>query len=312
MCTNIKEDNTVNIDTLKYVLALAEQKNYSHVAEEMNISQSSLSKQIHKLEDELGIKLFDRTTRHIRLTVAGSEFLQHAAKILHDIKEAEQAMQEYCITQRGELVIGVIPVICYFGLTSLIVSFQKSYPGIKVKIKEAEAKSLLQLRKNLKIDVAFTTFTNNPEVNQAFELFPIITDHLVLVTGQFHPLAKCKSVDIKDLAHEKFVSMTHNSIHTEIFVNTCKKSGFNPDIIYESDHIDMILGFVSDGLGVAILTSQVAKPFQRQNKIKIIKLNQQVHVTIALAIPKKASLNPSVKAFKKYILESEIYQKYVM
>lgn len=294
---------TVNIDTLKYVLALAEQKNYSKVAEEMNISQSSLSKQISKLEDELGVKLFDRTTRHIHLTVAGSEFLRHAAKILHDINETKKAMQEYCITQRGELVIGAIPVICYFGLTSLIVSFQKSYPGIKVKIKEAETKLLLQLRKNLKIDAAFITFTDNSELNQTFELFPLITDHLVLIIGQFHPLAEFKAVDIKDLASEKFVSMTNNSFNTEIFINICKKSGFNPDIIYQSDHIDMLLSFVSDGLGVSLLTSQVAKQFQRQNKIKIINLNEQVNVTIALAIPKEINLNPSVRAFKKYTLE---------
>lgn len=293
----------MNIDTLKYVLALAEKKNYSITAYEMNISQSSLSKQISKLEDELGVKLFDRTTRHIRLTIAGSEFLRHAAKILHDIDEAERAMQEYCVTQRGELVIGAIPVICYFGLTELIVSFQKSYPGIKLKVKEGETKLLLQLRKNLKIDAAFVTFTDDPNLNQTFKLFPLITDQLVLITDQFHHLAEYKTVDIKDLANEKFISMTNNSFSTEIFRNTCKKSGFNPDIIYQSDHIDIILSFVVNGLGVSLLTSKVAKKFQRENKIKIINLNEQVNVTIALGIPKETNLSPSIRAFKKYTLE---------
>ncbi|WPC40245.1 LysR family transcriptional regulator [Clostridium sp. JS66] len=293
----------MNIDTLKYVLALAEYQSYSKAAEEMHISQSSLSKQISKLEGELGVKLFDRTTRHICLTVAGSEFLRHAAKILNDVDEAEKAMQEYCIIQRGELVIGTIPVICYFGLASLIVSFQKRYPGIKLKLKEAETKLLIQLRKNLKIDAAFVTFTDDTELNSTFELFPIITDHIVLVTPQFHPLAAYKSVDFKDIVSEKFVSMTNNSLATEIFINACKKAGFTPDIVYESDHIDMILGFVSSGLGVSLLTSQIAKKFIKGNNIKIVNLNEKINVTIALAIPKEKNLMPGIRAFKKYTLE---------
>lgn len=140
-------------------------------------------------------------------------------------------------------------------------------------------------------------------MNNTFELFPLITDHLVLVTGIFHPLASYKSLDIKDIAGEKFVSMTNNSFNTEIFISACNQAGFNLNIAYESDHIHMILSFVSDGLGVCLLTSQVVKKFRRQNKIKIINLNDEINVTIALAVPKVTNLSSNVRTFKKYTLE---------
>lgn len=97
--------------------------------------------------------------------------------------------------------------------------------------------------------------------------------------------------------------MTNNSLATEIFINVCKKAGVTPDIVYESDHIDMILGFVSGGLGVSLLTSQIAKKFIKGNNIKIVNLNEKINVTIALAIPKEKNSAPGIRAFKKYTLE---------
>jgi len=151
----------MDIEHFRSFLALAKHQHFSNAADEIHLSQSSLSKQIEKLEKEFSVKLFNRTTRTVRLTPAGKEFLTHARNIVDEFDLTRRNMQEYSGMERGQIILGTIPIISYLGLTSLIASFQRTYPGIELKIKEAESKTLLQWRHDLKIDVAFITQTDN-------------------------------------------------------------------------------------------------------------------------------------------------------
>lgn len=134
----------MEIHQLEYFLAVSTCMSFSTASMEINVSQSTLSHQIRKLEDELGVKLFIREPRSVRLSPAGEEFLEHTRKILAAIKTSQEAMQQYTNYIKGHLSIGAIPTIAYLGFNRIITKFIQSYPGISVEIHEANTDDLLQ------------------------------------------------------------------------------------------------------------------------------------------------------------------------
>ena len=113
---------------LEYVLAVAKYNNFTRAAEEIRTSQSSLSQQIGKLENELGISLFMRTTRSVQLTPAGAEFVTHAKRIMAEVAKARLCINEYVSIEKGNLTLGVIAVVGHSNIPKLIVSFQNNFP----------------------------------------------------------------------------------------------------------------------------------------------------------------------------------------
>ena len=128
----------MDIYQLEYVLAVAKYRNFTRASEELNISQSSLSQQIAKLEDELGVRLFERTTRSVYPSPAGIDFIKHATKIMDECNLAKQTVKKYISAELGKIIIGYIPIIGVYGIPSLITSFQERYLKIKVEFLEAQ------------------------------------------------------------------------------------------------------------------------------------------------------------------------------
>src|SRR3954447_10754713 len=136
----------MNIEQLKYVMAIVKHQHLTNASYEVSISQSSLSKYLKKVEEELGgVQLFDRTTRNVKLTAAGQEFSKYASRIIAEYENMMSAMEEFTSLERGGLSVGTIPVYSSRGLISLFTSFQKKYPGIQLEIKEKLTNELIDL-----------------------------------------------------------------------------------------------------------------------------------------------------------------------
>jgi DNA-binding transcriptional LysR family regulator len=146
---------------LEYVLAVAEYKNFTRAAEEINTSQSSLSQQISKLENELGINLFFRTTRSVQITPAGKEFIRHAKRIMQGVNEARKCINEYVSYEKGELTLGIIPPIGHYRIPNLLSSFKKTFPRVNLQIIEDQCANLFDLLHSSKIDGAFVFGTDS-------------------------------------------------------------------------------------------------------------------------------------------------------
>ena len=149
----------MEIHQLQYAVAVAKYKSFTQAANAINISQPSLSLQINKLEEELGIKIFERTTRTVRLTPAGTDFIKHALRILSEVEQAKQTIQEHLSTNRGYIKVGLFPVISHYHLTTTISQFQKNYPGIKLDFIEYECEKLHSMILASEIDIAILSET---------------------------------------------------------------------------------------------------------------------------------------------------------
>lgn len=289
----------MELHQLNYVLALAKYQHFSRAADEICVSQSTLSQQINKLENELGVLLFARTTRTVQLTSAGKEFIRYAARIISEVHQSKNAMLEYISADRGEIIIGAIPIIGYLGLTSVIAGFQKSHPAVHIEIKEDASDLLLASLLNFEIDVALMSPPSDPKAYPNVSFTTLLNDDLVLIVPQGHLLATKKMIHLKDAKNEKFIMMKTGFGMLRTTINACKEAGFEPSITYQSSQVETILSLVAEGLGVSLLTSRLASSMKNPT-VRVVKLRNAPKRITALAVVENACSSPSVKAFCKY------------
>ncbi len=158
---------------LEYVLAVAKHHNFTRAAEEIKISQSSLSQQIHKLEVELGINLFVRTTRSVQLTPAGAEFVTHAKRIMSEVNEARRCIQDHVSIIKGQLTIGALAVIGHYNIPNLLSSFQDNFPGIRINIIEKQCEDSLSMLQASKLTLLLFRLTSRIPCFNFIPLQPI-------------------------------------------------------------------------------------------------------------------------------------------
>lgn len=281
---------------LEYVLAVAKYNNFTRAAEEIKISQSSLSQQINKLESELGTSLFVRTTRSVRLTPAGTEFVVHARRIMAEVSEARRSIQEHVSIVKGELTLGTLAVIGDYNLPNLIKSFQDNFPGIKMHIVEEQCEELLAMLHSSKIDAAFVQIARP---NNQFVFHPLIHDRMVVVVSSHHPLANRGSVDIKELKNEKFILTPPTSGHYHDFHSACMAEGFEPNIILSCAIVKTMLSFVREEIGITVLSSKVALS-EKDPSMRVIGLTPTIPRRISLATRKSSDTPPTLKMFLKF------------
>ena len=291
----------LEIHQLEYVVAVEKYRSFSLAAEEICVAQSTLSHQIKKLEEELGVKIFERTTRSIQPTPAGAQFLSIVKQILGELRRARQLMEEFNNLERGYLVIGTLPNIGYLGLTSLIASFAKRYPGIQLELRDGNSDQLMKWLQDSDIDAALLTHTFDENQHKSIQFYPLIHDEFVLIVSKNHPLAGREIIHLGEAAEEKFLATKASQGVRNIFVQACRNAGFEPNIIFESDNLETICGLVAEGLGVALLSTKVVHYLPRPN-LSILRLHTKIGRTTALAIPSEPFSPAVVNLFRDFTL----------
>ncbi len=287
----------MELHQLEYVRAVAKFQNFTRAAEEINVSQSSLSQQINKLENELGVRLFERTTRRVKLTPAGVDFVAHANNVLQELDDANRHIQEYLTVERGHIELGVFPAIGSFNLTELIADFQKSFPGVKLSFREAECEELVEMLMDSKINLAFLSEFDTDEV----EFYNLLVDEVGLIINPFHPLAVQQSVSLAQVANEDFILPYQTSGLYKSFESACREAGFSPNVVYYCSHIDTNVGLVKSNMGIGVLSYRTA--LRHENEVKVLRIVPPVIRKISLAAPKNNKYSPAVSVFIKFALQ---------
>ncbi|WP_094603147.1 HTH-type transcriptional regulator GltC [Sporomusa silvacetica DSM 10669] len=292
----------MEIYQLKYVLTVAKYMNFSRAASEVCVTPSSLSQQIKKLEEELGIVLFGRTTRSVHLTPAGVEFVEYAKKIMQDISGVNHAMQKYVVGESGQISIGGIPALGAFGITPLIASFQKTYPKISLEFHEAECLDLYPLLLHSKVDVAFLTAYDKYKPGKVpIEAYPLVQDEIVIVTSPSHPFAARKTIDLHEAANENFICFSKTSGLYLDTLEACKLSGFEPRFGYDAHSVDTCFGLVAEGMGISMLSSRSAMSTTRKD-IAIVRFKPAALRTLSFVFLKKHKLASVLLNLKNFLV----------
>lgn len=291
----------MELHQLEYVLAVEKHLHFSAAAEEINVTQPTLSHQIKRLEEEMGVQLFIRTTRSIQLTPAGREFVAYAKKILQEVENAKNAMIEYSQLKRGYLKVGAIPNLIYMGVIKLIADFQKKYPGIQIKLYEDNSDDLLKMMQANELDVAFITY---PYISKTeLDFYPLIYDDLVLVVSRNHPLANRDIVKVSELAEEKFLMVASTTGLRQSLIQLCREAGFEPNIIFETAHVETITGLVNEGIGITLFARRIAEGLASKHN-RIIKLDTSLKRVTGLAVSRSSNLL-ATRTFKEFVLNHD-------
>ncbi|ALS21925.1 LysR family transcriptional regulator [Paenibacillus naphthalenovorans] len=290
----------MEIHQLEYFLAVEKYRNFSTASLEICVSQSTLSQQIKKLEDELGVKLFIRYSRSVRLTPAGEDFLVHAQRIVSEIQQSRETIQKYISFDKGSIKIGVFPNMACLGLNKIITSFFRTYPGIDFEIHTANTDDLLKGLREKKVNVAFinSPFPNHFEI----DFFPLMNDHIVMLISSQHPLANESFVDLSDLSREKFLMIKTNAWFRNTLIHACNDAGFEPNVIFDTNDVEIIRSFAEDGVGVALMGYRVARCMSNPNN-SIVPIRQMFERQSGLAIPKSTRPPLAASLFRDFTLK---------
>lgn len=287
---------------LQYVVIIAKCQNFTRAAEKLSLSQPSLSQQITKLENELGVKLFERTTRSVSLTSAGRSFVEQTEQILSAIERLQFSMQEYAGALNGKFVIGITPVIGKLKLSGLITSFQKKHPGLDIQIVEGGSCVLVDQLCQSKIDVALLT----PPVNQdtsMLDFYTLVDDEIVLVVNAAHPFLDKQIIDLAEAKEEKFICPNSTTGAYGIMFDACKKAGFYPHEICECSQVETVRDLIKDQVGITFFSSRIANSIQ-DPEIGIVRLVNPPKKPTVLATLKRSQETAAVTAFRSFVHQS--------
>lgn len=302
----------MDINYFKEFSVLAETQNYWEAAERLFINQSTLSKHIKSMENELGIPLFFRTTRRVELTEFGKALLPYAQSIMHTQFEYSALLLQKQNSSKGLLAIGSIPVMAQYNITQLLLHFQQIYPDYSFKVTEDDAKNLKKLLTTKKCELIFLRepkhgLPNTSDVPDELVHIPYITDYLVALLPNEHPLAHRTELTLRDLQGEKFCFLKESSMIYDLCRLACQQAGFIPNIVFDSHRLDSIFDMVTYGKCVALLMNQHTKKSLNTSgtpSFTAIRIVPAVSTQISLCYLKDSVLSKPAELFIKYFKES--------
>jgi DNA-binding transcriptional LysR family regulator len=245
-------DGSMELQQMRYVIAVAETNNFTRAAERCHVVQSALSHQIARLEQELGARLFERTSRRVRLTPAGAAFLPAARQCLDAAERAAAEVAAAVGEVRGRLAVGLIPTVAAVDVPAALHDFRRQYPHVRIGLRVGASEDLAKQVEQGVIDVAFLGLptTARPQGVAAHEL---ARDRLVAVVAPDHPLADEPTVDLRRLSSEVFVDLPAGTAGRIQSDQAFAAAGLSRDVAFEVTTADFMARLVGQGLGIAML-----------------------------------------------------------
>lgn len=242
---------------MRYAVAVAETNSFTRAAERCLVVQSALSHQIARLERELGAKLFERTSRRVRLTPAGAAFLPAARQCLDAAERAAAEVAAAVGEIRGRLAVGVISSVAAVDIPGALRDFHQRYPHVRIGLRVGPSEELVAQVRRGGLDVAFLGLptTARPDGVHAHEL---ARDRLVAVVAPDHPLAAAPAVDLARLCSEVFVDLPAKTAGRTQSDQAFSAAGLSRDVAFEVTNVDFLARLVGQGLGIAMLPAAYA------------------------------------------------------
>jgi DNA-binding transcriptional LysR family regulator len=282
---------------LYYFQTVARFEHMTRAAEELQIAQPSLSKTISRLEEDLGVPLFERKNKQIKLNAFGRLFLDRVNQVFLELNEGKRELAELAGRMQKQITLAVsIPRV----LPQLLGSFLKRYPEIRFQQVLKSSASMKQQLEKGEIDFCISSV---PIEGEEIVWEPLITEEIYLVVPPEHRLAKRDKVFLREVKDEPFISMNEGYGFRNLTDEFCREAGFVPNIAFEGDEPGVIGDLVRQGLGIAFIPEitlvQCSQPFL--NKLKIVEPKCQR--TIGLGWSKKKYLTEAAQQFRQFVFE---------
>ena len=245
---------------LRYFVAVAEALSFTKGAEKLHLAQPSLTRQIKGLEEEIGVRLLDRSKGRVSLTPEGQSFLVDAKRVLDLSEEIVESVRRFSRHELTALNIGYVANLFYDLLPVTLASFQRLFPTIPINLFDMTCGDQFRALQDGKIDLAFVGL-REPIEERGLQFRAIASYETVAAVAKSNPLAKKTVINLKELKPMFFIGMSEGSYpgYRRWLTQTCRKAGFSPRVLQDADIERTLIQSVAAGLGVALLPDQVKK-----------------------------------------------------
>ena len=272
-----------DIGDLQAMVAVVERGGFRAAASAINLSQPALSRRIDKLEAALNVKLFERTTRRVSLTVVGREFYAKAQEILSNVENSLLSISDIAASAGGEVSIACVPSVAYHYLPPVIRQFHLANPSIRIKVIDEGANEVLN-----------TVLRGEVDFGLNFE--PVMSERFVLACRDDHPLAQRRSVKWRELDDYPYIAVARSSGNRLLLDQALAAAELRPSAVFEVRHVATSLAWVQAGLGIAAVP-HLAMPSHEQSSLRVIALVEpKVERTLGLICKKGRNLSSSAQA----------------
>lgn len=283
---------------INYFLAVAEHGSFTRAASALCFSQPLLSQQIRQLDESLGVPLFDRSGRTIRLTIAGEVWRQTASRALQELGAGKRAIHDVAELSRVTLRIAVTPTFTSYFIGPLMADFYAKYPSITLQLQEMSIEKIddMLCRDELEVGKLFLP-VSSPEL----DAIPLLTESLALVVGQHHPLAVHEQVALSRLCDEKLLLLTAEFATREQIDHYCEKAGLHPQVVIEFNSISVVRSLIRRTSLSTLLPAAIAT---QHDGLKAISLAPPLLERTAVLLRRKNSWQTAApKAFLHMALD---------
>ena len=289
-----------SIADLRAFVTVGELQSFAAAAQALHLSQPALSRRISHLEGLLGVRLFDRTTRSVSLTVLGQQFLGEVRGLVADLDRSVLSLRDAAELEAGDVTVGCVFSAVHHFLPPVIRAFRDKYPRVLVRIIEEGADEVLASVKHGEADFAINYIgMQDPDVS----FTPLLKEPYVLACPVGHPLAKRRSIQWAELAQYPLARVSHASRNRLFIDQALAELPPLPRPIIEVRHVSTLIGLVESGLGLAVVPKLTVP--QGPGRIVGVRLeNPAVSRTLALVQRQGRSLSPAAQAFAQMLTEA--------
>ena len=281
--------------------AVAELSSFRKAAEAVHLSQPAFSRRIDKLEQALGVRLLERTTRRVTLTAVGREFERKVRELLDELDATLLGIRGGVGTRTGEVTVACVPSTVYYYLSQVIRRYHERSPKVRVKVLDASANEVLAAVARSEADFGLN-FIGAQEGDLEFK--PLVEERFVAACRRDHPVAKLRRVTWAQLGGHDYISVGRTSGNRVLLDQALAGVPGRPQAIYEAQHVTTTLGLVEAGLGVAAVPSMAMPPSDHPLLVSVPLVDPVITRKVGLIRRRGRSLSPAAQQL--YDLFSEL------
>lgn len=298
----------MNLQDLRYFVSVAECRHFGHAAEACDVSQPTLSSQIRKLEDELGVKLLERTNKRVHLTPVGSQILVHAQRALAETSQMEAVARSARDPLVGPIKLGIIPTLAPYLMPLILKPLKQNYPGLTIELWEDQTNALIDSLRNHKLDAALlATKANAPEITE----ISLFVEPLMAALPSDHRLAKAAAVDADSLADDLLVLAEGHCLANQALAACGTKQGRRSGLqgSMQAATLDTLVNLVAAGYGTTLIPALAVDSFNKRD-IVIRRLAGDSARTIRLASRPAFPRPQALRALEKVIRKATDFARF--
>lgn len=285
------------VPRLQHFAAVARTEHVTRAAEDLGVPQPTLSRSISRLEADLGVALFLRTGRRVRLTRAGTLLLEHVERALLEIDAGARAAAGEASPQSGRVALGFLHTLGAVAVPRLLRGFRDQRPGVRFDLVQDSHDVLLVRLRDGALDLVLTSPLPDDD---DLDTYALQEQELLLAVPPGHPLASHRRVRLAEAADEQFVGMEPGYGLRRTTDAWCREAGFTPSLAFEGEEIDTLRGLVAAGLGVALLPPEA--PAGASGVVEVAVTSPRTTRTIGLVRVRRRQETAPVAAFGAFVL----------